>query len=170
MQFCSAENRHKKSKGHSKSPKKNQDNDSDPILAGEAHFKSRLAAVNELKKNTETHPYPHNFNTSLTLKQFAEKYNYLENEEILENVSESVAGRIHSIRRASSKLAFIDLRGDGFKVQVKAAATAYASVEKYAADIKLFHRGDIIGVTGSPSRTKRGELSLIPNKVILSYF
>ena len=37
---------------------------------------------------------------------------------MLENISVSVAGRIHSIRESGAKLIFYDLRGEGVKLQV----------------------------------------------------
>lgn len=140
--------------------------DEDNILSGKAYFQTRLAAVAELKKSTDNHPYPHKFDVSLTLDEFVNKYSYLQNEETLENSQESVAGRVHSIRGTGSKLTFIDLRGDGFKLQIKVSAKSYESLESYVADMKTIQRGDIIGAIGLPGRTKRGELSIIAKKVI----
>lgn len=164
VNYCSiySGNKFKKS---SKSKSSDESKEEVPILAGEAYFRSRLATINELKQNQETHPYPHKFNTTLTLKEFVKNYEHLQNEEIKSNKLESVAGRIHSIRRASSKLMFIDLRGDGFKLQVKASAQNYENLEKFASESKFVHRGDIIGVTGMPGRTKAGELSIISKDV-----
>lgn len=55
---------------------------------------------------------------SISLEEFIEKYNHLTNGEVLENVTLSVAGRVHSIRESGSKLIFYDLRGEGVKIQV----------------------------------------------------
>lgn len=122
-------------------------------------------AVNKLKSDIASHPYPHKFAVSRTLQEYVEKYNHLQNEETAENESESVAGRIYSIRHASSKLAFIDLRGNGFKLQVKAHAQIYAKPEQFQAATNSIHRGDIVGVEGFPARTKRGELSIYAKNV-----
>lgn len=39
--------------------------------------------------------------------------------------------------------------------------------ETFVADHEIFRRGDIVGVVGTPSRTKKGELSISPSKMIL---
>lgn len=128
-------------------------------------FKLRSAAVEELKKRPETHPYPHKFNVSISLEDFIEKYNSKigDGETLDETVS--VAGRIHSIRNSGAKLIFYDLRGEGVKIQVMANARAYVNEEQYASDTGKIRRGDIIGIDGSPGKTKKGELSIIPKKV-----
>ena len=39
--------------------------------------------------------------------------------------------------------------------------------ENFVATHEIFKRGDIVGVTGVPSRTKKGELSISPKEMIL---
>jgi Lysyl-tRNA synthetase (class II) len=51
--------------------------------------------------------------------------------------------------------------------QVMANARMYQSEEEFASDLVKIKRGDIIGVTGSPGKTKKGELSIIPKKLTL---
>lgn len=136
----------------------------------EQYFKSRSAAVAEWKKSAETHPYPHKFHVTSSIAAFIEKYNHLANNETLSDVGASVAGRIHSIRNASSKLHFLDLRADGHKVQVMANAREYQNQDAFNSDIGRIRRGDIIGVEGSPSRTNNGELSIVPKSVRENYF
>ena len=80
----------------------------------------------------------------------------------------ALTGRIMSIRGAGASLIFIDLEGDSSKVQVMANANSYDG------DFSQLHsslrRGDIIGVEGVPGRSKTGELSVRPTKIIsLSY-
>lgn len=128
-------------------------------------FKLRSVAVNELKKQPETHPYPHKFNVSISLENFIEKFiNAVSDGETLD-VTVTVAGRVYSIRNSGAKLIFYDLRGEGVKIQVMANARAYFNEEAYAADTSKIRRGDIIGIEGSPGKTKKGEFSIIPKKV-----
>lgn len=128
-------------------------------------FKLRTNAVAELKKNPETHPYPHKFNVTISLEGLIEKYsNNIQDGETL-SVTESVAGRIHSIRNSGAKLIFYDLRGEGVKIQVMANARAYVNEDEFATVIGKIKRGDIIGIDGSPGKTKKGEFSIIPKKV-----
>ncbi|KAL5276272.1 KARS family protein [Megaselia abdita] len=131
------------------------------------YFKLRSAAVQELKKSQETHPYPHKFHVSISLENFLEKFNHLTDGQTLENEKVSVAGRIHSIRESGAKLIFYDLRGEGVKLQVMANAKLYSSEEEFETVTNKLRRGDIIGINGVPGKTKKGELSIIPKEMTL---
>lgn len=156
----------------SKKPVSAADPTNDEDISPNEYFKLRSAAVAELKKSPETHPYPHKFNVTCSLESFIEKYSHVANGEKLEDVTVSVAGRVHSIRGAGAKLIFYDLRGEGVKIQVMANAQIYEYEDAFAEDNGKIRRGDIIGVVGLPGKTKKGELSIIPTKVrnsILNY-
>ncbi|KAI5704371.1 hypothetical protein M8J75_004629 [Diaphorina citri] len=129
-------------------------------------FRLRSAAVEQMKEQGP-HPYPHKFTVTSSLEDFIEKYSDLPDAQVLENVTLSVAGRVHAIRESGTKLMFYDLRGEGLKIQVMANARMYQSEEEFASDLVKIKRGDIIGVTGSPGKTKKGELSIIPKKLTL---
>lgn len=85
----------------------------------------------------------------------------------MEDVTLSVAGRVHAIRESGAKLVFYDLRGEGVKIQVMANAKLYSSEEKFTEDTSKIRRGDIIGCIGHPGKTKKGELSVMPTNVKL---
>jgi lysyl-tRNA synthetase, class II len=53
------------------------------------------------------------------------------------------------------------------KVQIMAQAQDDKDPESFIATHENFRRGDIVGVIGVPSRTKKGELSISPSEVIL---
>ncbi|KAJ6993878.1 hypothetical protein NC653_016872 [Populus alba x Populus x berolinensis] len=115
--------------------------------------------------------YPHKFFVTLSIPEYIDKYGGLSNGEHLEDVSVSLAGRIMSKRSSSSKLFFYDLHGLGAKVQVMADASKSgfdeAEFSKLHSSVK---RGDIVGVTGFPGKTKRGELSIFPTSfMVLSH-
>ncbi|XP_052865293.1 lysine--tRNA ligase isoform X2 [Anopheles cruzii] len=131
------------------------------------YFKLRSAAVAELKKNPETHPYPHKFNVTISIGDFIEKYEHLKEGETLDDVRLSVAGRVHAIRESGGKLIFYDLRGEGKKLQVMANAKQYESEALFVEETAKLRRGDIIGVTGVPGKTKKGELSVMPKRIKL---
>lgn len=141
----------------------------DPISQAKIFYDARKSKIEELRQNSATHPYPHKFQISCTVAEYVEKYKHLKNEEQLMDCTEAIAGRILTIRNASSKLAFIDLQSDGSKIQVKLNFQMYDSREMFEAEISKFHRGDIIGIEGFPSRTKRGELSIISRTVYLKF-
>ena len=53
------------------------------------------------------------------------------------------------------------------KIQVMANMKSYETEEAFTADITKIKRGDIIGARGHPTRTKTGELSIVPKKMEL---
>jgi lysyl-tRNA synthetase class 2 len=87
------------------------------------YFKLRSSAVEALKTDPATHPYPHKFHVSISLTDLIEKYNSLEPRTTLTEVETRVAGRIHAIRESGAKLIFYDLRGEGTKIQVSVLGT-----------------------------------------------
>ncbi|XP_058120893.1 lysine--tRNA ligase-like [Anopheles ziemanni] len=131
------------------------------------YFKIRSGEVKELKNSESTHPYPHKFHVTSTLTEFLAKYGDLVDGETRDGETVSVAGRIHSIRETSSKLLFYDIHGEGLKVQIMANASLYESETLFSEETARLRRGDIIGVTGVPARTKKGELSVVPRRVKL---
>lgn len=149
----------------SKNDNKKENKIDESEISPNEYFKLRSAAVNDLKKSQETHPYPHKFHVSTSLQDFIEKYSNLLDGEMLENEKLSVAGRVHAIRESGAKLIFYDVRGEGVKIQVMANAKLYSSEEAFAADTDKIRRGDIIGIDGYPGKTKKGELSVIPRNV-----
>ncbi|KAF7317022.1 Lysine--tRNA ligase [Mycena chlorophos] len=85
----------------------------------------------------------------------------------LKGVTESLAGRIHTVRASGSKLVFYDLHGEGTKVQIMASQQDAENPDSFVATHDVFRRGDIVGVIGTPSRTQKGELSISPSSMVL---
>lgn len=147
-------------------PKENKVSEED--VSPNEYFKLRTSAIANLKAlGGDNHPYPHKFHVTTSLEEFIEKYSNLKEGEVVENERHSLAGRVHAIRESGSKLVFYDLRGEGVKVQVMATARKYEDETKFADDIGKIRRGDIIGVEGVPTKTKKGELSVMPKKIKL---
>ncbi|KAI8987354.1 lysyl-tRNA synthetase [Mycotypha africana] len=130
------------------------------------YFELRSKAINKLREGGNPNPYPHKFQVEMTLPEFIEKYNNIETGERLDDQVISVAGRIHNKRASGAKLRFYDLHGDGVKIQIMASLQDHEG-DDYAVTHDLLRRGDIVGVTGVPGKTKRGELSVFPKKVTL---
>ncbi|XP_019864333.1 PREDICTED: lysine--tRNA ligase-like isoform X1 [Amphimedon queenslandica] len=128
------------------------------------YFALRSQAIQALKE-TGPHPYPHKFAVTISLTDFIEQFKDLKDSEQLPDLSFSLAGRIHAKRESGSKLIFYDVRGEGVKIQVMCNAKfTDQNFEELHSQIK---RGDIIGITGFPGKTKMGELSIIPRQVQL---
>lgn len=111
--------------------------------------------------------YPHKFNTTMSVADFVQKYNHLEKEGALRDEKQSLAGRIIFKRSAGSSLFFYTLRCDAAKVQIFATAAEYSDKDAFNKINDLLRRGDIVGVTGFPTRTKTGELSIVPHTLQL---
>ncbi|XP_010526352.1 PREDICTED: lysine--tRNA ligase, cytoplasmic-like [Tarenaya hassleriana] len=139
------------------------DEDMDPTQ----YFENRLKNLAAEKAKGEN-PYPHKFYVSMSIHEYIEKYGSLSNGEHVEDAEVSLAGRIMSKRSSSSKLFFYDLHGGGFKVQVMADASKSGLDEAMFARLHAsVKRGDIVGITGFPGKTKRGELSIFPRSFIV---
>ena len=83
------------------------------------------------------------------------KYNSIQDGEHLEETV-SVAGRVLS-KRGQGKLMFYDLQGEGLKIQIMSDLGRYEGGETAFRDIhNLLKRGDIVGVTGAPGKSKKG--------------
>ena len=80
----------------------------EPVLTG--LFFGRSAAVEDLKGDRSSHPYPHKFHVDSSLQAFIEKYGSLSDGTTDEGTTLSLAGRIHAIRESGAKLIFYDLR------------------------------------------------------------
>ncbi|XVE84434.1 hypothetical protein DITRI_Ditri17bG0013900 [Diplodiscus trichospermus] len=141
----------------------NQDEELDPTQFLENRLRY-LATQKAEGKN----PYPHKFETSMSIMEYSDKFGSLGNGEHVEDITVSLAGRIMSKRSSSSKLLFYDLHGGGAKVQVMVDASKSGLDE---AEFTKFHssvkRGDIVGITGFPGKTKKGQLSIFSNSFIL---
>ena len=127
---------------------------------------NREAAVAQMEKDG-INVYPHKFNVDYRLPDFCAEYEPKTKEgEHLEDKAVSVAGRVVSVRH-QGKLYFYDVRGDGAKLQVMSDPKTYENEEDFAKIHKILKRGDIVGVTGFPGKSKKGELSIFPQKITL---
>ncbi|WKX98453.1 hypothetical protein Q1695_013831 [Nippostrongylus brasiliensis] len=129
------------------------------------YFNMRVAMINNRRAAGEN-PFPHKFNVTISLAAFVEKYERLQKEEVLENEIVSIAGRVYSKRESGKNLVFYDVHSGGTRLQVMANARYHKSgAEDFTALHDRIKRGDIVGFTGYPTRTKTGELSILPLEV-----
>ena len=131
-------------------------------------FENRTKVLAKLKREEGLNPYPHKFSVDMQLNDFVLAYggSIAEGEKKME-VRTSVAGRISSIRQ-QGKLVFLDLTGDGAKIQLMSDPKSFvAGEEKWTSLMSTLRRGDVVGVVGSPGKSKRGELSLFPESLEL---
>uniref|UniRef100_A0AC35TG16 Lysine--tRNA ligase n=1 Tax=Rhabditophanes sp. KR3021 TaxID=114890 RepID=A0AC35TG16_9BILA len=142
--------------------KKKECDPSDP----QEYFNSRVRMIED-RRAAGINPYPHKFEVTTSVSQFIEDYDAkCVKEQVLEDVTVRMAGRIFSKREAGSKLIFYDLHGEGKRIQVMANARFNKNETPFEELHENIKRGDIVGFIGHPTRTKAGELSIIPIDVI----
>ena len=110
--------------------------------------------------------YPHVFPRTKNLQSFRDAYSHLKNDECMD-VTESIAGRIDYIRTVGSNLFFVAIESDGIFLQILANKKYYMNQDEFLLNKKILRRGDIIGATGYPTRSTKGELSILPVKITL---
>ncbi|CAL8102094.1 unnamed protein product [Orchesella dallaii] len=138
----------------------------DTEIAPNDYYKLRLQTLQQLKEQG-ANPYPHKYHVTVSIEDFIEKYNGIREGDVLENVSVSLAGRIHDIRVSGPKLIFYDCRREGLQLQIMAKAMYFPSEEAFGEITERVRRGDIVGFKGHPAKTKTGELSLIPSEITI---
>ena len=132
-------------------PAKKQDEDE---LDPKAYFENRTKQLQELETQG-FNAWPHKFHVTIEIGEFLSKYEGLQKGETMDDVIVSVAGRVISKRASGSNLIFMDLVGKGQKVQIMANAKAYEQPEGFKKLREVIKRGDIVGVRGYPTRTRR---------------
>jgi len=65
---------------------------------------------------------------------------------------------------------FVDVRGEGVKVQVMANAKYFPSQEKFEQIMGRMRRGDIVGFVGHPAKTKKVNVLLLHAIKFFSWF
>jgi len=162
----------KATKGPAPSAGKGKCGVAEPVDAA-TEYQQRLAKVVEMKKNVESggpEPYPHKFHVSISLAAYRGKYDGLVAGATDCTDKVSVAGRVYSKRQASAKLIFYTIQAEGVELQIFSEFGQFgmkdASGENsFVAVNHSINRGDVIGIIGTPTRSKKGELSIIPDSL-----
>ena len=129
----------------------------------EQYASYRLKQFEQYKIN----PYPHHFKTDFNLSNFKETFNFLKNDEKDEAILLRINGRVMLKRKSSKKLYFYTLSGNDTTIQIMISQNYYYDEEEFYQMTNIISRGDFIGVIGIPYRSKTGELSIIPRKMVL---
>ncbi len=120
--------------------------------------KVRIEKLEELKKNNKN-PYEiTKYETTAKNIDIREKFEEMENQTV------SIAGRIMSWRDMG-KANFIDVRDDTDRMQVYIRMNDIG--EDVFSEFKKWDIGDIVGVEGFVFRTRKGEISVHAQKIVL---
>ena len=135
-------------------------------LTPNQYYEMRCRAIQKLRETHDPDPYPHKFHVSVGLTDYIARYqDRIQPGTQLDEVV-SVAGRLHNMRASGQKLRFYDLHAEGVKIQIMAQLLDHKEGDFFAAH-DLLRRGDVVGVTGVPAKTKKGELSIVPHAIHL---
>lgn len=102
-------------------------------------------------------PYPNKYETTHRTPEFHYEFGHLQAGEMLDQQIR-IAGRVMAIR-TGGKLSFLDLHDEQGKLQLMVSLGEIG--EEPFRLTSLLDIGDIIGVSGKPIRSRRGELSLV---------
>jgi lysyl-tRNA synthetase class 2 len=117
----------------------------------------RLEKLNQIKK-LGINPYPGKaFERTHTANQIHADFAKLEGKKV------AIAGRLMSIRE-HGKLTFGDLEDFSGKVQLWLSEDALGKSYDL---LRLIERGDFLGVNGTIAKTKRGEISIKVDKIVI---
>ncbi|OAL47275.1 class II aaRS and biotin synthetase [Pyrenochaeta sp. DS3sAY3a] len=128
----------------------------------------RLEQLRKEKPLADYHPklvYPSG-SANVSLSEFNAKY-----EGIQETAKDVVTtlGRVRSVRTLGSKLMFLDIERHTQRLQVmvelKKLNSQDGTVESYRSFKKVARIGDWVSITGNPTRTSTGQLSLLALEV-----
>ena len=143
--------------------KKSSEQEQEAELDPTAYFENRCQMMAEMEKQG-LNPYPHKFQISTTLPEYVAQYgpSIESGVHFTEGGLVQVAGRLFSKRISGSKLYFYDLHADGHKIQIMSAIDQYSDEASFRSIHARLRRGDIVGVSGYPGKSKKGELSIFP--------
>ncbi|XRM39937.1 mitochondrial lysine-tRNA synthetase [Aspergillus tubingensis] len=131
----------------------------------EKAFKRRVQLIEE----AVAEPYPRlasNKNT-VSCAEFRGRYSHLADNEIVEDDTVVINGRVRTLRLVGGNLIFFDLLHDGHKIQVMCNRRRLKDIPPatFKQFYRMLRRGDAFSVTGNPHRTERGELTLLATEL-----
>ena len=129
-------------------------------------LRQRIDKLNRLRQEEGYNPFENEkWDVDCTVSQIRKTYDYLHEEEALPDTKLSLAGRIMTLRR-QGKAAFANLQDETGTIQIYFRYDTLGEKE-YTFFKKWLDSGDIIGLSGHPFRTKRGELTVAVEKFCL---
>jgi lysyl-tRNA synthetase class 2 len=111
--------------------------------------------------------YPHYWPTTRSIHLIIKEFDNIESGTRLTDSIESIMGRVLLSRSAGKNLYFYTIVVDGVNFQVMSDVKSYGegNEEKFYEIHNMIARGDIIGIHGYIAKTKKGELSIIPDEI-----
>ncbi len=111
--------------------------------------------------------YPHFWPTTRGVNEIVANYDSIEPGTRLTDSVESIMGRVILARASGKNLYFYTIVSNGVNFQVMSDLKSYGegNETKFYEIHGMISRGDIIGVHGYIAKTKKGELSIVPDEI-----
>jgi len=143
-----------------------QQNQSQESLPEGEILRQRMEKLKRLREEEGYDPFVNEkWDRKHTLAFVKENYESLETDQRAEDVEISTAGRLMTLRK-HGKASFADLADETETLQLYFQTDAMGP-DQYAFFKKWCDTGDIVGITGNPFRTRRGELSILVTRCVL---
>ena len=148
-----------------KTPQPSEPTDGEPALTGSglAAEKARRLALIESMRTDGVEPYPYRFDRTHTVGDVRDRWGALE-PGVETDDPVAVAGRV-LLKRDSGKLVFLTIRDRSGDLQLFVSKAVVG--DDAFASVKQLDLGDWVGATGTVMTTRKGELSVKPDRVEL---
>jgi len=131
------------------------------------HFvSSEVFKQQRLHKLINIEMYPHRFDYNSDISTFRESYKHLQHSEVVHREIK-LAGMITNFRDYGKKLKFLDIERNGESLQLKISKDYFHDEIDFSRLSDILSKGDKVGVSGVPTKTKTGELSLLVSRIQL---
>lgn len=112
--------------------------------------------------NSDVLKYPNFWPTTRNINDIVSEFKDIEPGTRLKDKHESIIGRVMLKRASGKKLYFYTLLVNDVNFQIMSDVGSFQSEDEFYRVHDLIYRGDIVGVRGYVSKTKKGELSIVP--------
>ena len=116
---------------------------------------------------TDILDYPNYWETTKDISKIVEEHGDIEPGTRLKDNVESIMGRIMLKRSSGKKLYFYTILVNDILFQIMSDLRSFESEEEFYKVHGNTYRGDIIGVKGYIAKTRKGELSIVPSKMVI---
>jgi len=132
------------------------------------YYQQRLNDINFLKSKN-INPYPHFYEITHSIQTLRNYDSKIKEGDHQENINIRTTGRVILKRNSGKKLVFYTLEDNAITIQLMTSFVHYNTDNELSFNEinSIIHRGDIIGVEGFIGKSKKGELSIFPKKIML---
>ena len=128
---------------------------------------SRISQLKELEQ-VGINPYPHYFPNENPIKSLIPYNDTINPGDRLTEIQVSTVGRVTLKRWAGKKLLFYTIESDDISIQIMSDKRLYTNDKLTFKNLHtIIRRGDIIGIMGFIGKSKRGELSIFANNIVI---